>query len=194
MASTQGEVTLLLHRLNSGDRGAADQLVAVVYDELRLLAHACMRREQSDHTLQPTALVHEAWLRLVEQREWNVQNRAHFFGMAAQAMRRILVDHARAAKAEKRGGDHVIVPLENAFVVAMQHPAELIDVHRALERLRQLDPQRATVAEMRFFGGLSVDEIAEVTTVAPRTVDRQWRAARAWLSLELSSGRDAGVT
>src|SRR5262245_39112440 len=105
MASDQGEVTLLLHRLNAGDNAAVEQLVTLVYNELRRLAAACMRRERVDHMLQPTALVHEAWLRLVEQREWNLENRAHFFGMAAQLMRRILVDHARAANAEKRGGD-----------------------------------------------------------------------------------------
>ena len=191
MDATEGEVTLLLHRLNSGDKGATDQLITVVYDELRRLAAACMRRERADHTLQPTALVHEAWLRLVEQREWNPQNRAHFFGMATQVMRRILIDHARAANAEKRGGDQVVVSLENAMDVAADHPTQLLDVHLALERLDQLDQRRARVAEMRFFGGLSIDEIAEILGVAPRTVDRQWRAARAWLSRELSLGSSA---
>lgn len=159
----------------------------------RRLAAACMRRERVDHTLQPTALVHEAWLRLVEQREWKLENRAHFFGMAAQLMRRILVDHARAASAEKRGGDQVIVSLENAMVVAVEHPAQLLNVHRALERLDHLDQRRARIAEMRFFGGLSVDEIAEMSGVAPRTVDRQWRAARAWLSRELSSSFSTAI-
>ncbi len=185
MASSQGEVTQLLHRLNAGDKSATEQLIRIVYDDLRRMAAACMRRERVDHTLQPTALVHEAWLRLVEQREWNLENRAHFFGMAAQVMRRILVDHARAASAEKRGGDQVMVSLENAIVVAVAHPAQLLDVHRALERLDNLDQRRARIAEMRFFGGLSVEEIAEISGVAPRTVDRQWRAARAWLSREL---------
>ena len=193
MASSQGEVTLLLHRLNAGDRGAAEQLVTLVYDELRRLAGACMRRERVDHTLQPTALVHEVWLRLVEQREWNLENRAHFFGVAAQLMRRILVDHARAANAEKRGGDQVIVSLENAMAVAVEYPTQLLDVHRAMERLDQFDQRRARVAELRFFGGLSVDEIAEITGVAPRTVDRQWRAARAWLSRQLSLGFSAAL-
>ena len=150
-----------------------------------------MRRERADHTLQPTALVHEAWLRLVEQREWSLANRAHFFGMAAQIMRRILVDHARAGKAEKRGGDHVVVSLENALDVAIQQPAQLLDVHRALEKLEKIDEGRARIAEMRFFGGLSVDEIAEISEVSPRTVDRQWRAARAWLSRELAAAYHA---
>jgi RNA polymerase sigma-70 factor, ECF subfamily len=191
MDLAQGEVTRLLHRLNTGDKSATDQLITVVYDELRRLAAACMRRERVDHTLQPTALVHEAWLRLVEQREWNPQNRAHFFGMAAQVMRRILIDHARAANAEKRGADQVIVSLENAMAVAVEHPTQLLNVHRALERLDQLDERRARIAEMRFFGGLSIDEIAEILGVGPRTVDRQWRAARAWLSRELSLGFNA---
>jgi RNA polymerase sigma-70 factor (ECF subfamily) len=185
MDATQGEITLLLHKLNVGDKNAREELITVVYDELRRLATACMRRERVDHTLQPTALVHEAWLRLVEQREWNLQNRAHFFGMAAQLMRRILIDHARAANAEKRGGDQVIVSLENAIAVAVEHPTQLLDVHRALERLDQLDPRRAHIVEMHFFGGLSIDEIAEILGVASRTIDRQWRAARAWLSRDL---------
>jgi RNA polymerase sigma-70 factor (ECF subfamily) len=186
MAPAKGEVTRLLHRLKAGDKDAAEQLVTLVYDELRRLADACMRRERVDHTLQPTALVHEAWLRLVEQREWNLENRAHFFGVAAQLMRRILVDHARAASAEKRGGDKVMVSLENAMAVALEHPGKLLDFHRALERLDQLDERRARIAEMRFFGGFSIDEIADLSGVAPRTIDRQWRAARAWLSRELA--------
>jgi|SRR6516162_548155 len=188
MYAAQGEVTLLLHRLNKGDKSARDQLIPVVYDELRRLAAACMRRERVDHTLQPTALVHEAWLRLVERREWSPQNRAHFFGMAVKVMRRILIDHARAANAEKRGRDQVIVSLEDSMALAVEQPAQLLDVHRALERLDQLDQRRARIAEMRFFGGLSTDEIAAILGVAPRTVDRQWRAARAWLSRELSPG------
>jgi RNA polymerase sigma-70 factor (ECF subfamily) len=188
MAPAKGEVTRLLHRLKAGDKDAAEQLVTLVYDELRRLADACMRRERVDHTLQPTALVHEAWLRLVEQREWNLENRAHFFGVAAQLMRRILVDHARAASAEKRGGDKVMVSLENAMAVALEHPGKLLDFHRALERLDQLDERRARIAEMRFFGGFSIDEIADLSGVAPRTIDRQWRAARAWLSRELAPG------
>ncbi len=187
MSFEGGEVTELLRRLGAGDRTATPELVTLVYDELRRLARVCMRREGVDHTLQPTALVHEAWLRLAEQRKWNLENRAHFFGMAAQMMRRILIDHAREARAAKRGGGESNLPLENALVVAQERPAELLDVHRALERLEALDPARARVAELRFFGGFSVDEISEITSSSARTVDRQWRAARAWLSRELAA-------
>jgi RNA polymerase sigma factor (TIGR02999 family) len=188
MASVPGEVTELLHRLNSGDKSASEQLLALVYDELRALASACMQRERIDHTLEPTALVHETWLRLMGQRKWSLENRAHFFGIAAQVMRRILIDHARASNAEKRGGAYVIVSLDNAVAIAVAHPEQLLDIHFALERLEVLDPGRARLAEMRFFAGLSIEEIAEITGVASRTVNRQWRAARAWLGRELTAG------
>jgi RNA polymerase sigma factor (TIGR02999 family) len=188
MSQSPGEVTELLHRLHAGDKSASDRLLVLVYDELRRLAGACMQRERIDHTLQPTALVHEAWLRLIGQREWNLQNRAHFFGAAAQVMRRILIDHARASNAEKRGGSYAVVSLDNAVAIAIEHPAALLDVHFALERLEALDPHRAQLAEMRFFAGLSIEEIAEITGVASRTVSRQWRAARAWLCRELNAG------
>ena len=193
MESARGEVTELLRRLNAGDKAAASQVLGLVYDELRRLAGACMRRERIDHTLQPTALVHEVWLRLVDQREWNLENRAHFFAIAAQVMRRILIDHARASNAEKRGGGFVVVSLENALAMAVETPAEFLDVHRALERLEKLDPRRAKVAEMRFFGGLSSEEIGELCGVTSRTVDRQWRAARAWLGRELAAGSGAAA-
>jgi RNA polymerase sigma-70 factor, ECF subfamily len=166
MPSAQGEVTQLLHRLNAGDTKAAEPLISLLYDELRRLASAFMRRERVDHTLQPTALVHEAWLRLVEQREWNLQNKAHFFGMAAGLMRRILVDHARAVKAEKRGGDHVRVSLDNALALAMEHPAQLLDIHRALERLNQIDQGRAAVCDALFW-----------RTFRRRDCPIQWRRA-----------------
>jgi RNA polymerase sigma-70 factor, ECF subfamily len=185
MPSGPGEVTKLLHRLNAGDKKASEQLLDLVYEELRGLANACMQRERIDHTLQPTALVHEAWLRLIDQREWNLENRAHFFGIAAQVMRRILIDYARASNAEKRGGAYVMVPLDNAMAIAVEHPARFLDVHFALERLQALDPCRARLAELRFFAGLSIEEIAEITGVTSRTVDRHWRAARAWLGREL---------
>jgi RNA polymerase sigma-70 factor (ECF subfamily) len=186
MSSPPSEVTEILRSANAGDISARERLVTLLYDELRRLAGAYMRRERANHTLQPTALVNEAWLRMVSEREWNAQNRAQFFGMAATLMRRVLVDHARAVDARKRGGDQVIVSLENAIAVAIDHPGRLLDVHSALERFKTVDPDRAHIAELRFFGGLSIDEIAELIGVAPRTVDRQWRAARAWLSRELA--------
>jgi RNA polymerase sigma factor (TIGR02999 family) len=188
MSATPGEITELLNRLNAGDTSAREPLLAFVYDELRRRARARMRRERVDNTLQPTALVHEVWLRMIEQREWNLKNRADFFAMAAEMMRRILIDHARAVKAEKRGGDKVFVPLENGMAVAIEFPAQLLDIHRALERLAQVDQHRARIVELRFFGGLSDDEVAEVTGVSSTTVYRQWRAARAWLSRELAGG------
>jgi RNA polymerase sigma-70 factor (ECF subfamily) len=188
MPAAPGEITKLLNRLNAGDTSAREPLLALVYDELRRRASAWMRRERVDNNLQPTALVHELWLRMIQQREWNLKNRADFFAMAAEVMRRILIDHARAASAEKRGGDKVFVPLEDAMAVAIEFPAQLLDVHRALERLAQVDQHRARIVELRFFGGLSDDEIAEITGVSSRTVCRQWRAARAWLSRELAGG------
>ena len=186
MSAAPGQITELLNRLNAGDTSAREPLLGLVYDELRRRARAWMRRERVDNTLQPTALVHEVWLRMIQQREWNLKNRADFFVMAAAMMRRILIDHARAVNAEKRGGDKVFVPLENGMAVAIEFPAELLDVHRALERLAQVDPHRARIVELRFFGGLSDDEVAEITGVSSTTVYRQWRAARAWLSRELT--------
>jgi RNA polymerase sigma-70 factor, ECF subfamily len=186
MSPAPGEITKLLNRLNAGDTTARDQLLPLVYDELRRRASNWMRRERVDNTLQPTALVHEVWLRMNQQREWDLKNRGEFFAMAAEMMRRILIDHARATNAEKRGGDKVFVPLEDAMVVAIEFPAQLLDVHHALERLAQVDQHRARIVELRFFGGLSIDEIAEITGVSSRAVNRQWRAARAWVSRELA--------
>ena len=186
MPPAPGEITKFLNRLNAGDTTAREQLLALVYDELRRRAAVWMRRERLDNTLQPTALVHEVWLRMIQQREWNLKNRADFFAMAAEMMRRILIDHARAANAEKRGGDKVFVPLEDAMAVAIEFPAQLLDLHRALEQLAEVDQRRARIVELRFFGGLSDDEIAEITGASSRTVNRQWRAARAWLSRELA--------
>ena len=188
MSSAPGEITELLNRLSAGDSSAREPLLALVYEELRRRARAWMRRERVDNTLQPTALVHEVWLRMIQQREWNLKNRADFFAMAAAMMRRILIDHARAVNAEKRGGDKVFVPLENAMAVAIEYPAQLLDIHRALERLAQVDEHRARIVELRFFGGLSDDEVAEITGVSSATVYRQWRSARAWLSRELAGG------
>jgi RNA polymerase sigma factor (TIGR02999 family) len=148
-----------------------------------------MRRERRDHTLQATALVHEAYLRLLRESNLSFENRAHFFGVAANVMRRVLVDHARAHRAKKRGGRDVKVPLEDAPPIAVDNFEYIIEVDRALERLASLDARQARVVELKFFGGLSVQQIAEVLDVAPRTVDRDWRVACAWLRRELAAVR-----
>lgn len=194
MSETQ-EVTLLLSALSRGERDAAGKLIPVVYDELRRLAAAYMRRERVDHTLQATALVHEAYLKLVEQRSVNWQSRAHFFGVAAQLMRRILIDHARSHLRQKRGGEQKKISLDEAFVFSPQQSADLVAVDESLERLAKLDARQARVVELRFFGGLSVDEAAEVLGVSPKTVKRDWSVAKAWLYADLKErhGIDAAA-
>ena len=184
MSSTP-DVTQLLLKWSSGDRDALENLLPLVYRELHQLASRYLRRERSDHTLQATALVHEAYLKLIDQREVKWQNRAHFFGVAAQAMRRILVDHARRRNA-KRGADarHVSLDAE-----AMLCPARADDfgfLDDALNALAARAPRKAKVVELRFFGGLSVEETAQVLRVAPITVMREWKSAKAWLYRELA--------
>jgi len=179
--SSQHEVTRLLIRLTEGDNAALDALLPAVYDELRRLAANYLRRERVGHTLQPTALVHEAYLRLVDQTRVEWQNRAHFFGVAAQMMRRILVDHARGQQAEKRGGDVQKISLDENIDVSALRASELVALDEALERLAELDPQKSRLVELRFFGGLSVEETAEVMGVSAPTVKRHWRLAKAWL-------------
>lgn len=178
------EVTVLLEQVARGQEGAADALVPLVYAELRRLAAFYLKSERVGHTLQPTALVHEAFLKLVEQKtEW--QNRAHFFAVAANIMRRILVDYARGHLAKKRGGDAARVSLDDAFVFASERPAELIALDEALDELAAVDPRRGRVVELKFFGGLTHDEIAEVLEVHPNTVLRDWKLARAWLRTKI---------
>jgi RNA polymerase sigma-70 factor (ECF subfamily) len=193
--SESPDVTLLLSALARGDNGAASKLMPVVYDELRRLAGSYMRRERSDHTLQATALVHEAYLKLVEQHSIDWQSRAHFFGIAAQLMRRILIDHARGHSRDKRGGEHQKVSLDEAFVFAEQRADELIAVDDSLNRLAKIDPRQAHVVELRFFGGLSVEEAGEVLGVSPKTVKRDWSVAKAWLYADLKErhGIDAAA-
>ena len=193
--SESQEVTLLLSALTRGEDGAASKLVPVVYDELRRLAGSYMRRERVDHTLQATALVHEAYMKLVEQRSVNWQSRAHFFGIAAQLMRRILIDHARGHTREKRGGDHQKVSLDEAFVFVEQRADELLAVDDSLNLLAKIDPRQARIVELRFFGGLSVEEAAEVLGVSPKTVKRDWSVAKAWLYADLKEryGIDAAA-
>ena len=175
------EVTQLLIQLTEGNRTVLDELLPLIYSELRSLAANYLRRERSGHTLQPTALVHKAYMRMVDQTRVQWQNRAHFFGVAAQMMRRILVDHARANAAEKRGGDAQKFSLDENIDVSGERAAELVSLDEALRRLAEIDPQKSRVVELRFFGGLSVEETAEVLGVSAPTVKRHWRMAKAWL-------------
>jgi RNA polymerase sigma-70 factor (ECF subfamily) len=178
-------VTELLIELSNGDRKAVDLLLPVIYDELRKLAANYLRRERPDHTLQPTALVHEAYLRLVDQTRVNWQNRAHFFGVAAHIMRRLLVDHARKHNAEKRGQDFQKISLDENIDRATERSTELIALDDALQALAAFDEQKARVVELRYFGGLSIEETAGVMGVAPTTINRHWRFAKAWLHGEM---------
>jgi RNA polymerase sigma factor (TIGR02999 family) len=180
-----GNVTRLLEQMRHGDAAAQEQLLPLVYDELRKIAAGYMRREREGHTLQPTALVNEAYLRLVKQPDVDWQNRAHFFGVAAQFMRRILVDHARRKNAGKRGG--VKVTLDEAMASTEGRDDVVLGVDRALEKLSRLDARQSRIVELRFFAGLSVEETALVLGVAPRTVNREWRMAQAWLRNELET-------
>jgi RNA polymerase sigma-70 factor, ECF subfamily len=184
---SQHEVTRLLIRLTDGDGDVMGELLPLVYDELRRLAAGYLRRERPGHTLQPTALVHEAYLRMVDQSQVRWQNRAHFLGVAAQMMRRILVDHARGQRAEKRGGEVQKLSLDENIDVSGERASDLVALDEALERLAEFDPQKARVVELRFFGGLSVEETAEVLGVSAPTVKRQWRMAKAWLYGQVSN-------
>ena len=187
-SSPAQNVTQLLIQLTAGNRAVMDQLLPLVYDEMRRLAANYLRHERADHTLQPTALVHEAYLRLVDQTQVRWQNRTHFFGIAAQMMRRILVDHARKSGAEKRGGEfHKLALDDNENIdVSDGRAAELIALDEALKRLEELDEQKSRIVELRYFGGLSVEETAEVLGVSAPTVKRQWRLAKAWLYGQVS--------
>jgi RNA polymerase sigma factor (TIGR02999 family) len=178
------EVTQLLMSLNAGNREVVDDLVPLVYKELRRLAGYYLKNERQGHTLQPTALVHEAFLKLVEQ-ETAWQNRTHFFAMAASLMRRILVDYARGRGAEKRGGSAEKVSLDDADAFVKEKPAQMIALDEAMKELGRVDPRRAQVVELRFFGGLNNEEIAEVLGVHSNTVVRDWNLARAWLKTQL---------
>jgi RNA polymerase sigma factor (TIGR02999 family) len=185
MESVTNDVTRLLGELGSGNEDAVAKLVPLLYRELRRMAGAYLSSERRDHTLQPTALVHEAYLRLVDQRNVQWQNRQHFFGVAAQVMRRILVDHARSHAAVKRGGAVPKVSLEEVAVVSEERGAELLALDEALTRLAALDPQQARIIELRFFGGLTVEEAAEVLSISPATLKRDWNMAKAWLTREV---------
>ena len=184
------DITVLLHRFQQGDVDAQNQLVNAVQGELRLIATRYMRREKGGHTLQTTALVNEAYLKLINIKAASWQDRAHFFAVAAQIMRRILVDHARHHIAGKRGGGWEALPLDEALVFSVEKSSQLVDLDDALKLLGTKDPRASQVIELRFFGGLSVDESAEVLKISPRTVRREWTFARAWLREQLGLGHD----
>jgi RNA polymerase sigma-70 factor (ECF subfamily) len=185
--ASRDEVTNLLRSWGRGEEDAANRLLAVIYDDLHAQAARAMRREGGEHTLQATALVHEAYLRLVDQKHVDWKNRAHFFAIAAQSMRRVLVDHARGRLAEKRGGGVEKVTLSDAAVGVNDDDAvDVLALHDALERLAALDPDQARVVELRYFGGMNIDETAEALGISAATVKREWAVARAWLKRELS--------
>ena len=181
------QITERLIAWNNGDLAALDDVIHAVYQELRRMADRYLRLERTGHTLQPTALVHEAYLRLIDQTQVNWQNRAHFFGVAGQMMRRILVDHARTKQRDKRGGPARTISLDEVLEVTKGQATDLVALNEALENLTAIDPRKSRVVEMRYFGGLSVDETAEVLQVSPQTVLRDWKLARAWLYKELKS-------
>jgi RNA polymerase sigma-70 factor, ECF subfamily len=186
--ATSAEVTVLLAQLVQGDQQAASRLMPAVYRELRQMAARYMRREREDHTLQATALVHEAYLKLVDQTSANWQNRAHFFAVASQVMRHILIDHARANLREKRGGGCQVIQIDEGLAFSPEQSEELLEVDAALQRLSELDPRQGKIVELRFFGGLTVEETAAVLGISPKTVKRDWSVAKAWLHGELKQG------
>lgn len=184
--SKDGEITQMLLELTDGNKEVVNQILPHIYDELRRLAGSYLRRERSDHTLQPTALVHEAYMKLIDQNRVKWQNRAHFFGIAAQVMRRILMDHARKHTAEKRGGDAEVLPIEEEIlIVSEDRSSNLIALNDALDELAKMDPDKAKIVELRYFGGLSIEETAEVMGVSVPTVNRHWKMAKTWLYSQL---------
>lgn len=181
----QPNITLVLERWSQGEQSALDELIPLIYQELRGLAGNYLRRERQNHTLQPTALINEVFVRLIDQNDIKWQNRAHFYGIAAKLMRRVLVDHARARQAVKRGGEMYNVSLSKADQFAGHSTIDLLALHLSLERLEELDPQQSRIVELRFFGGLTIEETAEVMACSHATVEREWKMARAWLRTEL---------
>jgi len=181
------QITERLIAWNSGDTTALEEVIRAVYHELRKMADRYLRQERPGHTLQPTALVHEAYLRLVDQSQVSWQNRAHFFGVAAQMMRRILVDHARTKHRDKRGGAARKISLDDAMNLTKGREADLVSLDEALKRLAVVDQRKGRVVELRFFGGLSVEETAELLEVSPQTVMRDWKLAKAWLYQEIKN-------
>jgi RNA polymerase sigma-70 factor (ECF subfamily) len=181
------EVTQLLANWSHGDHAALEKLIPLVYEELRRLSHHYMKGQRPDHTLQTTALVNEAYLRLADQTNPRWQNRAHFFAVAARAMRQIVVDYARSQQSQKRGGGLLRIELDEAAIVSPEQSKEIVDLHEALERLAILDFRKAQVVELKYFGGLNYDEMAEVLKISRVTVRRDWEFAKVWLYTELRS-------
>ena len=186
---SQTGVTDLLVHWSEGDQEALNKLIPLVYDELHKLASRYLRRERRDHTLQTTAVVHEAYLKLVNQRDANFENRLHFFAVAAQIMRRILVDYARRHHASKRGGDLYKLSLDEALVTSEEKGADLLALDEALERLAAIDPRQSRVVELRIFTGLTLEETAQALNISPSTVRREWSMAKAWLHRQIKNQR-----
>jgi RNA polymerase sigma factor (TIGR02999 family) len=188
--SSSENITQLLARWNEGDKDALEQLTAIVYDELHRLAANYLQKERRQHTLQPTALVNELYLKIFDQERMNWRNRAQFFGVAACLMRRILVDHARAQRSSKRNGSRICVSLRNIGDFGSQPDVDIMALHEALNRLQQIDPTQARIVELRFFGGLTIEETAAVMGISHATVEREWRMAKAFLKRELTRTSD----
>jgi RNA polymerase sigma factor (TIGR02999 family) len=186
-SSRSSQVTQLLERYEPGDRAATEKLFADVYSELRAIAAGYLRRERKNHTLRPTALVHEVYLKLVDQTRVGWRSQAHFLATAAQAMRRILVDHARRRAATKRGGARHRIALDDNLAIESERDEDVLELDAALAKLTKLDQRQAHMIELRFFGGLSIDEVAKVTGISKRSVEREWTMVRAWLRRELST-------
>ena len=186
MTTIQQEITHLLLKWSNGDSSALEQLIPMVYPELRRIARRYMGREKSQHTLQTSALINEAYLRLVDQQAVEWQDRAHFFAVAAQVMRHILIDHARRYQYRKRGGGAIRVDLDDVTVTSQERAAEFLALDGALSELFKIDPRKSRIVELRFFGGLTVEETAQVLEISAITVKREWRSARAWLLRKIS--------
>jgi RNA polymerase sigma-70 factor (ECF subfamily) len=185
MSQTPTDITLLLHAAASGQSESINALMAAIYDDMRRLAAHHMSWERKNHTLQPTAIVHEAYVRLIDQHNRNWKDRLHFFALASQMIRRILIDYARAAEAAKRGGDRTRISLDGHDVAGPERDIDLIALDEALNELARINEQQSKIVELRYFGGCTIEEVAELLQVGKRTVDRDWQAAKAWLLLRL---------
>lgn len=184
--TTASETTQILKAISDGDRSGIDRLAEIVYDQLRMTARRYLSRERRNHTLQPTALVHEAFLKLVDQKQTQWRSRSHFYAVAAQQMRRILVDHAKSKLRAKRGGGRQKISLIEELTVSREKDEDVLAVDEALEKLARLNPEQAKIVELRFFAGMTVDEVAEALQMSKRTVERNWTMIRAWLRRELA--------